>query len=212
LTLGEAIAAAIGFLVFVAVVSLSTVESGAFRNVGATLPGAVSGQSNAPTPTPLPTAATPTPYSTPSATRPADGFSFTSEPRDFIAQGQSESFGSSSAEFVVSRSSDQSIAVMIQTDSQSWTVELAAPQGKALAVGSYPNAQRAGLATGSAPGLSVSGDGRGCNAVFGSFAVTQVVFDQDGRLWALQATFVQHCESVSAPALRGSISYGAPTS
>ena len=60
LTLGEAIAAAIGFLVFVAVVSLCSVQSGAFRQISAALPGSESGQSNAHPPTPLHTPATTT--------------------------------------------------------------------------------------------------------------------------------------------------------
>lgn len=60
------------------------------------------------------------------------------------------------------------------------------------------------------PGLSISGDGRGCNMVTGSFEVRRAVFEPDGGAIArFSATFVQHCEGAK-PRLQGSLYYCRP--
>ena len=57
-------------------------------------------------------------------------------------------------------------------------------------------------------GLSVSGDGRGCNVLTGNFQVLQVVYGPGNTLASFDAIFEQHCEG-AAPALRGEIRYNA---
>lgn len=61
---------------------------------------------------------------------------------------------------------------------------------------------------GRGPGLSVTGNGRGCNRLTGSFRVTAIRLRRDGRLRSFGARFVQHCEGLR-PALRGSVEYRA---
>jgi hypothetical protein len=70
-------------------------------------------------------------------------------------------------------------------------------------VGDYHNAERTGFQTGRAPGLNVYGEGRGCNNVYGSFSIDQLVADGAGTITQLQMSFVQHCETPAAPAMRG---------
>jgi hypothetical protein len=77
-----------------------------------------------------------------------------------------------------------------------------------LAVGNYPNATRYPF-NGSGNGLSVYGDGRGCNTLTGSFTVKQAVFSAVyNSLQNFDGTFIQHCEGAT-PALTGEVKYDA---
>ena len=58
------------------------------------------------------------------------------------------------------------------------------------------------------PGLSVSGDGRGCNVATGYFEIKEIVYGDNGAVISLWATFEQHCEGSDA-ALRGEIRFNA---
>jgi hypothetical protein len=87
-----------------------------------------------------------------------------------------------------------------------WTLDLAAPQGQQLGPGTYLNATRYPFQAPTVPGLSFSGDGRGCNMLSGQFTITDVVYGADGSIQRLIANFEQHCEGGGA-ALRGTVSY-----
>jgi len=66
---------------------------------------------------------------------------------------------------------------------------------------------RYGLQAPAVPGLSFSGDGRGCNTVSGQFTITDAVFGTDGSVQRFAASFEQHCDG-AGPALRGNVSVG----
>jgi hypothetical protein len=85
-----------------------------------------------------------------------------------------------------------------------WYLDLASPNGEALVPGTYNDAWRAPLRNGN-NGLEFSGDGRGCNTVFGKFNVLEVGYDTTGRLNRFAADFEQRCETVTSPLVRGSI-------
>jgi hypothetical protein len=57
----------------------------------------------------------------------------------------------------------------------------------------------------------VSGEGRGCNELTGSYTVTQAVYggSDSSCLQDFEATFEQHCEGAE-PALRGTVSIHNP--
>lgn len=76
-----------------------------------------------------------------------------------------------------------------------WYVDIGAPRGTPLAEGSYPNAVRAMSRTTETPGLDVSGDGRGCNEVSGSFDVDELTFAWNYELSVFQATFHFYCDN-----------------
>jgi hypothetical protein len=88
-------------------------------------------------------------------------------------------------------------------------VDLAAPKGQLLRDGTYENAERADLRSGLAPGLDIGPEGRSCSKVYGSFTVTRFVVDGRQRVTEFDASFEQHCESPTAPALRGTIHFEA---
>lgn len=79
-----------------------------------------------------------------------------------------------------------------------WHVELAAPVGQALGPGPYEGAFRWPFQPPESPGLSIFGDGRGCNTLTGRFDVTTVSFAPTGELIVFEADFEQHCEGGSA--------------
>jgi hypothetical protein len=133
-----------------------------------------------------------------------------SSPGDYIGAGARYAFTPADGTFGFSGTpSDVSLYFQTPDLSQWWGVELEAPVGTSLSPGTYYNAERAPFRTGRAPGLDVYGDGRGCNNDYGTFAINQIGFDPSGNLDLLDASFVQHCESKTAPALRGVVLFNA---
>jgi hypothetical protein len=70
----------------------------------------------------------------------------------------------------------------------------------------YSGAQRAGFEDNGHPGLDVSGDGRGCNTLEGSFRVDALAWDADGGLQTFTAAFEQFCDGERTP-IRGCVHY-----
>lgn len=90
-----------------------------------------------------------------------------------------------------------------------WFVDLAAPDGQPLGPGTYEGAVRWPFQPAGVPGLSVSGDGRGCNEVTGRFVVHEARYGSDGALVTFDASFEQHCEG-GPPALFGRVRIESP--
>jgi uncharacterized delta-60 repeat protein len=81
--------------------------------------------------------------------------------------------------------------------------------GTNLLPGYYPDAQRAAFTSTGHPGLDISGDGRGCNTLTGSFTVHESQFDYSSgtpKVVKFTASFEQHCDGDPA-ALVGTIYY-----
>ncbi|MFF0190147.1 hypothetical protein [Streptomyces sp. NPDC005244] len=135
-------------------------------------------------------------------------YSHSSKPGDYIGQGTTASYTPKTATISAGGSAEYA-RFRVSTDDTWWDVDLAAPQGEKLHPGVYRNAERAAFRTGRSPGLDVSGDGRGCNEVYGQFSVNQIETDADGAITLLDATYTQHCESATAPALTGVVKYRA---
>jgi hypothetical protein len=69
----------------------------------------------------------------------------------------------------------------------------------------YEDAERWPFQDAGHPGFDVSGDGRGCNTVSGSFEIEDLQMS-NGTLQSFTATFEHHCEG-AAPALRGCVHF-----
>jgi HYR domain len=129
-----------------------------------------------------------------------------SEPGDYIGQGIEQLYTSDDSTIRGSFSQDGGgfFASVIQGNYDHWWyVDFAAPPGEPLVEGSYTGALRYPFNDG-APGLSVSGDGRGCNTLTGQFDVNEISQASTGELLVFDATFEQHCEG-GDPALYGRI-------
>ncbi len=133
-----------------------------------------------------------------------------SDPGDYIGGGQFYYFTPADGTFSQFGGSTQTAAFSFTTPSsnQWWYLYFAAPSGQSLAPGVYSGAARWPFQASNQPGLTVYGDGRGCNTLTGSFQVLQASFDSSGNVLAFDATFVQYCEGGTA-ALRGEIRYNA---
>ena len=125
---------------------------------------------------------------------------------DYITQDQAWSYDPSNSTINATASTDgNSVGVNITGDT-TWTLDFAAPQGQALTAGTtYDNVARDPFQASTQPGLSLYGDGRGCNTVTGSFTVNQAVFGPDGWIQSFDATFVQHCEGSTTSEATGEV-------
>jgi hypothetical protein len=136
--------------------------------------------------------------------------SFSGDSGDYISQGKSYSYSTSNGD-ALGVSSSTGSAVSISVNAQNgdwWTLDLDAPGTQVLAPGTYTGAHRYPF-NGTSPGLSLSGEGRGCNELTGSFTIIKAVFGPQGYVQTFDATFEQHCEGGS-PAARGEIRISNP--
>jgi hypothetical protein len=135
-------------------------------------------------------------------------YSFRSEAGDYIGAGQTRSYKAPPATISASGTAE-SLTVAVTSGSDWWYVDLAAPRGETLHPGTYRNAERAAFRTGRSPGLDVSGNGRGCNQVYGQFTIDQIETEASGSIAVLDAHFTQRCESATAPRLNGTVHFRA---
>ncbi len=138
--------------------------------------------------------------------------SFSGDSGDYISGGQSYSYTTDAQDQLnVSASSDDG-TVSVAVDGANgdwWYLDLAAPSGQALTPGTYTGATRFPFNSAAEPGLSIDGNGRGCNTLTGSFTIEDAVFGPNGYVQTLDATYEQHCEGSSA-ALRGEVHINNP--
>ncbi|MGW2831820.1 hypothetical protein [Streptomyces sp. NPDC001286] len=134
-------------------------------------------------------------------------FSFSGDDGDYISGGRSYTYATASQDRMnVSGNTDNGV-VTVSVDGANgdwWTLNLAAPTGKALTPGTYTGATRYPFNEATEPGLSLSGNGRGCNQLTGTFTISAVEFGPQGYVKKLDASFEQHCEG-STPAARGEV-------
>jgi hypothetical protein len=133
--------------------------------------------------------------------------SFSGDPGDYITGGASYSYSTANQDsFNVSASNDDRV-ISLSVDGANgdwWYLDLAAPSGTALAPGTYTGATRYPFNATTEPGLSLDGNGRGCNTLTGDFTISNVVFGPEGYVQELDATFDQNCEGGTA-ALHGEV-------
>ena len=138
----------------------------------------------------------------------------TSQPGDYIGAGQEWSYIPPSMIFNGSHSivNGKEQVSLSETNFPSggwWYQDFAAPVGQPLLVGTYEGATRYPFQASGVPGLSVSGNGRGCNTLTGRFVVHDAVYGANQSIQFFDASFEQHCEG-STPALFGEVRFGAP--
>jgi hypothetical protein len=132
--------------------------------------------------------------------------SLASEPGDYIGQGQTLLFTPDMATIQASSNvgNGEVHVTVFPFAGGFWFLDFAAPSGQSLLPGAYEQAERWPFQPPNQPGLSVSGDGRGCNTLTGRFVVLDALFGPSGYVQRFHATFEQHCEG-AAPALLGEV-------
>lgn len=128
---------------------------------------------------------------------------FDSDSGDYIGAGNQKVWTLVESNFTVV-GSERDIRANVSGQGDMWNIEFRAPSNGTLRPGVFLNAERAPFVTGKAPGLEISGDGRGCNTLSGRFDIKEVVWNQDGEVSELDVLFEQHCEGGVA-ALRGEL-------
>jgi len=127
-----------------------------------------------------------------------------SQPGDYIGGGVQHTVTPTSGSFSARRNFDNGVSIQVSTTGGTWTLDFAAPGDALLVPANYDNATRWPFQSPTSPGLNVSGMGRGCNRLSGSFVVREALYGAGGEVQAFAADFEQHCEE-SGPALLGSI-------
>jgi hypothetical protein len=136
--------------------------------------------------------------------------SFNSEPGDYIGQGQQRTLTLADGYFSARENYDHGVSLSFQGNDPGvwWYLDFVAPGNLRLGPGVYEHATRFPFQSSTVPGLSVSGEGRGCNTLTGRFEVFEVTYGPSGEVLTFAADFEQHCEGMG-PALSGSIRYNA---
>lgn len=131
---------------------------------------------------------------------------------DWVGQGQTKAYTPVNG-YIVVAGTRGSGAVSVQVsgnDGKWWDLHLKAPIGEQLVPREYFFAERAVFTTGRSPGLDFSGDGRGCNEIYGSFAIRQIAYDSAGNISMLEASALQYCETPATSPLALVVRWRAP--
>jgi hypothetical protein len=133
---------------------------------------------------------------------------FNSEPGDYIGEGIEQTWSPEDGVFTVTGDVSSNV-VSIDFDGTSWWyLNFAAPSGQTLHPGPYEDATRYPFQSPTLPGLSVYGNGSGCNTLTGRFDILEISYTSGGEIDRFAADFEQHCDGED-PALFGSIRYNA---
>lgn len=126
--------------------------------------------------------------------------SFVSAPGDYIGAGQSRTFTMDNASITSRNGSNGGYIGMtvFPFDGGFWFLDIAAPPGAQLLPGAYEGAVRYPFQGPGQAGLSLSGDGRGCNTLTGRFDVLEATLGPNGVIERFHATFEQRCDGATA--------------
>jgi hypothetical protein len=131
-----------------------------------------------------------------------------SQPGDFVGGGGIYLFTLADASFSALVNYDNGVSIALQ-NIDPWDLDFAAANNATLTVGTYNNAQAYQALPDGAPGLSISGEFRGCNTVTGNFVVNHLTYGTTNTVASFSADAEQHCEGAT-PALFASIRINAP--
>ena len=93
---------------------------------------------------------------------------FDSQPGDYIGGGVPRRFTELDGTFSASSNFGNGVSITLAGGRLGfWSLDFAAPMGSELAAGTYDGATRFPFQSPTEPGLSVDGDGRGCNTLTG---------------------------------------------
>ncbi len=118
-----------------------------------------------------------------------------SEPGDYIGGGQTQLFTQTDGGPVTIQGTSSGRA---SVRAGGFNYEFASIGTQPLAVGVYEGATRYPFNSATEPGLSVSGNGRGCNTLTGRFEILEINRRADGSIQNFAADFQQNCEGGSA--------------
>lgn len=116
------------------------------------------------------------------------------EPGEYISSGGTLVFASPSNKITVTQQGVGNLRVRFERGDTEFDASFSAPSGEHFEAREYTAAQRWNMADAGYPALEVSGDGRGCGDIAGSFIVNDVSYGSDGSISRFSATFLQRCD------------------
>lgn len=131
------------------------------------------------------------------------GMKFVSMPGDYIGGGTTQTYQGPTTS-VSANGDGRHVQVVVTEGSHGWFLDFAAPDR--LAKGSFPNAARYPFQSPLGAGISVTGDGRGCNQVKGWFKVLEFEVNASNVVRKLAIDFEQNCE-ITMPPLYGAVRF-----
>jgi hypothetical protein len=138
---------------------------------------------------------------------PATVLFLSSVPGDSVGGGTTHVFTPGDGMFSAFRNFDNGVSVsMLGAGANFWFTDFAAPADAQMAAGVYAYATRYPFQGPANAGLSVTGQGIGCNESVGRFVVREALYAADGAPDRFAADFEQHCEG-SAAGLYGSVRF-----
>ncbi|MET7868440.1 hypothetical protein [Streptomyces cyaneofuscatus] len=135
-----------------------------------------------------------------------NSFSFTSDADNPVGNGRTATLTEPEYEFLSSISDPSDYWLTVYHLDELYSVQFAPPRGEVLRKGTYKNAVRATWREGRQPGIDIAGE-RGCQEKFGSFTVHSIKVNADGRVTAIDVSFVQHCWTKDGPLFKGRLTY-----
>jgi Abnormal spindle-like microcephaly-assoc'd, ASPM-SPD-2-Hydin len=136
---------------------------------------------------------------------PAGTASFAGDRGEYVSQGQALTFSVAPPTWLYPDTDSKILRFMLTSPGHNFELWLAPPAGQPWATGSYEWAERAPFQSAGHAGLSLAGDSRGCNTVYGRFVVDKLELDPSGLPVVFSAQFEQHCEG-GIPAIVGAVS------
>jgi hypothetical protein len=137
--------------------------------------------------------------------------SFSGDPGDYITGGQSYLYSTDNGDQISTSASTDGSHVAVNISGYNgdwWYLDFDAPGTAPLVAGTYDNATRYPF-NGAGAGLSLYGNGHGCNTLTGTFTILNAMFGPNGYVQTFDATFEQHCEGWEAAA-RGEVHIANP--
>jgi hypothetical protein len=133
-----------------------------------------------------------------------------SETGDYIGQGRDYAYAPGNATMDVDGDRALVSGWVTGADGNWWSARFKPAPGDIFVAGTTYTGARRFAFSGTAPGMDVSGSGRGCNTIEGQFTVTHIAVNADESLRSVGVDFEQHCEG-GDPALFGTLEFRVPT-
>ena len=146
-------------------------------------------------------------WASPALAATSSTLSLYSEGRMAIGGGEQRAFDPASSTMrMYGKAADFHVTVS-GTNGDLFDLRFAAPTGHTLHRGLYADAQRAPFQPDGLAGISIAGNGDGCNREYGSFDIKDIAVGSTGVVTSAWITFEQHCGVPDGPVVHGELRY-----
>jgi hypothetical protein len=123
---------------------------------------------------------------------------------EYVSSGKALTFASPAYKVIVTQKGAGDLQIRFEREDTEFDASFSTGSDKGFETRKYSEAQRWNMADAGHPALEVSGDGRGCGEIDGSFTVSKIEYSANGDISKFAATFLQLCDGSQFPA-RGNV-------